>query len=211
MNVFQTVLRGFWECLGTFNSFDEKKSGYVLSNYNTQSVGNRKSKFWINATMKVGKATVEILLKPGFNPTRVEEDVYNGQDMGGWGEVDDVHKDDRYNNWAIPHKESLARIAFFVENILTGNLYSGESTFKVYMLQYALDTLKPKSLTIKLYDDPKLEHMVGEITLPTLRGIIRAGYPRVEIVLNSPKKSESTVGKKPSRRRRKATPETIEY
>lgn len=211
MNIFQTAIRGFWDALQVFNSHDDKKSGYVLSNYNTQSVGNRKSKFWIKATMKVGKAVIEILLRPGFNPTRVEEDVYNGQDMNGLADVENVHRDDRYNNWNIPHKEVLSRIAFFVENILTGNLWSGESTFKVYMLQNAIDTLKPKSLTIQLFDDSKLEHMVGEITLPTLRAIIRAGYPRVELVLNSPKKVDSTVGKKPTRKRNRAKPETIEY
>jgi len=163
----------------------------VLSNYYKQSVGNRSTTYWIKARLKKGKADFTITLAPGFIPTRTIEDVYNGQPSNDGGDVRGVWQRAKFGTWNQAHNEVLTQIAYWIENLLTGSMFSGEQAFKLYILSKTLDVLKPSVLTVTMADDKEFENVVGEVTKADLKTLIKIGWPRVELTLQSKVKKAS--------------------
>jgi len=194
-NIFYQTLSLFRQCLSDFLTYD-KDEPYVLSNYYKQSIGNRSTSHWVNARCKKGKADFTITLAPGFIPTRIDEDVYNGQTSNDSGNVKQVWENGKFGTWNQAHNEMLAQIAYWVENLITGSMVSGEQSFKVYILSKMLDFLKPSVLTVTLADDKDFKNVVAIVNKADLNTLIKVAWPRVELTLSS--KLKKTV--KPTQR-----------
>jgi hypothetical protein len=183
-NIFYQTLSLFRQCLSDYLKFD-KDEPYVLSNYYKQSIGNRSTSHWIKAHCKKGKADFTIILAPGFIPTRIDEDVYNGQPSNDSGNVKQVWQNHKFSTWNQAHNEMLSQIAYWIENLITGSMVSGEQSFKVYILSKTLEFLKPTVLTVTLADDKEFKNVVAKVTKPDLNTLIKVAWPRVELTLNS--------------------------
>ena len=169
MNVFYQSLQLAHRIMLQFQSLDKDKDVWVLSNYYTQSIGNREMKLYARASMVVGKHTISITLSPGFSPIRVLEDAYNGESVTEYQKTDNVHSIDENMGWNIAHKEALSRITYNVEQVLTGFVLSGESTFKLYATSEMIKVLKPKKLDISLYEDKDFSREVASFNLPRIK------------------------------------------
>lgn len=181
----------------------EVYKGATLENYTAQSVSNRSvgcHLVTVNATFPDVKPVVVKLAK-GWQPAR-DKVGYNAESVGIikaeviWQKYQAC--DIKPDNLA---KECAALIGYFVDNLITGAIVSGENALKAMMLKHALDTLKPVSLKVTLkqdavtlrkditgdrkwYETPFSNEIVYELS--DIQALVNAAWPRVQLALNVP-------------------------
>jgi hypothetical protein len=171
----------------------ENVPNITISNWTTQSVGNRNGAFEVKSELTLPDDTKVEVKTSHFTPARSINVDKNGKiiesTLGYNGEIVQDVKGNAGGYWdalarggdSFPvDRESLALVSYFFDTMING-YNSAESGFKIGLVDLFLKVVKPKAWKIEIrYDQPA----AYPYELTNIKQYVAGAFPRFQAILD---------------------------
>jgi len=193
-----------------------------LSNWTTQSTGNRANSYPVKLTAKFNNKRINVSLPPGWQPARIGAGYDDDVVSLAKGKASDIWSFYANRNTPNPERETLAFLGYCIGQILTGSMVSYENEGKVVFAKTLLENAKYQEVSFVL--DIGERGQVITYDLKGLNTLIAGLMPCPERFLKTSRKTGSKaiarldiaekpivakkVARKPSGKKAELTPPT---
>ncbi len=170
----------------------------TVTNWSVQSIGNRVSSFEVSCQWESADGKKVAVKLSNWQPARVGAG-YNGEKTSAvkrnsgllWDKIGSV-------NFKNPESELTSLTGYLFDQILTGSALSGESGFKIGLLNAILKTGKPKTLVISIRRSA-LQEKPYTFDLTHVKAIVSGLMPRWSMIEQLPAQERSRGAAEPEK------------
>lgn len=145
-----------------------------ISNWTTQSVGNRANSFPVKITAKHTNKRIVVSLPVGWQPARIGAGYDNDAVSLAKGKSSDIWSLYANHNTPNPERECLALLGYCVAQTLTGSMTSFENSGKIVFAKSILDNAKYQEIDFAMEVD---KGQVIKYNLKDLNTLFTGLYP----------------------------------